>query len=95
MAEAKYQKGHSVSMRDREMLDVTGVVDVISFDEEIIITETDMGIMIVRGENLHVINLNVDTGNLAIAGYVVSINYEEDTYGKNNKNGGLLAKLFK
>ncbi len=83
---------HKLSMDERESLFVTGVLDVISFDDETIIAETEKGTLILRGMNLNVIKLSVGTGELEIGGYVNSINYEDGNY---IKEKSLFGKIFK
>ena len=93
MAEEKKNK-HNVTICDRTNIRVTGVFDVISFDEEMIVAETEMGIMILKGINLHVNKLNLDSGDLEIDGEIYNLMYEDkNTYGK--VGGGFFNKIFK
>jgi len=85
---------HAVNLIRRESMTATGVLDVISFDEENIIAETELGMMIVKGINLHVNRLNLENGELAVDGEVSGINYEDaGTYSKGGKS--LLGKLLR
>ena len=85
---------HAINLVRRESLTATGVIDVISFDEETIIAETELGMLIIKGINLHVNRLNLENGELAVDGEVSSISYEDSNgYVKGNKS--LLGKLFK
>ena len=85
---------HSVKLERRESISVSGVLDVISFDEETVVIDTELGILILKGVGLHVNRLNLDTGELEADGEIVSINYEEGhTYGKSKPM--FLGKLFK
>ncbi len=94
MVEERRIKKHSVSLVDRENLFLTGILDVISFDEELVIAETEKGVILVRGEDLHVSRLSLENNELNIQGYVHSISYEDEiNYGKNKQN--LLLKIFK
>ena len=84
---------HTVSIDRRENIMITGVMDVISFDEETIIAETEMGILLIRGGNLHVNRLNLDNGELAVDGEINNVTYEDhNNFGKSKS---LLGKLFK
>lgn len=87
---------HVINLTRRENLMSTGVIDVISFDEETIIAETELGMMIIKGINLHVNHLNLEKGELSINGEISSIHYE-DTVGYSKGRGGssLFGKLFK
>lgn len=83
---------HRLNMNERDSLFVTGVVDVISFDEETIISETEKGTLVLRGTELHVIKLNLDNGELEVGGYIHSINYED---GGHIKEKSFFGKIFK
>jgi sporulation protein YabP len=91
--EKKSVSRHSVTIDRRNAVLVTGVLDVISFDEETIISETEMGVFIIRGANLHVNRLHLDSGELSVDGEIVSVAYEDNGIGK-GKNS-ILSKLFK
>jgi len=97
MQEEKKLRGpsrHAINLIRRENLTATGVLDVISFDEESIIAETELGMMIIKGINLHVNRLNLENGELAIDGEVSSVAYEEPgAYTKGGKS--LLGKLLR
>jgi len=67
---------HRLVVEKRESVAITGVMDVISFDEEQVICETDLGVLILRGAGLHVSNLNLDSGLLDIFGEIEGITYE-------------------
>ena len=85
---------HTVKMERRENINVTGVLDVISFDEESIVVDTEQGILILKGSNLHVNKLSLEHGELEVDGEITSLTYEEShSYGKNKPM--FLSKLFK
>lgn len=85
---------HKLTIIDREIIKVTGVLDVISFDEEMIVSETELGVMILKGMNFHINKLDLNNGELEIDGEIHSLLYEEkDTYAK--PAGGILSKIFK
>jgi sporulation protein YabP len=85
---------HSISVSRRESAVVTGVMDVISFDEETVIAETELGSLIIKGLNLHVNRLNLENGELEVDGEIVSVNYEDQSvFGKSG--GSFLSRLFK
>ena len=74
---------HRIILDERERLSVTGVTDVIAFDEETITADTDMGVITIRGENLHISKLNLEDGILQTDGNMAS------------KGGFLLGRIFK
>ncbi len=94
MADEKKYARHSVVMERRESVAVTGVLDVISFDEETIIAETELGVLILRGENLHVNRLNLETGDLEVDGGINNVSYEDAAGYAKGKNS-ILGKLFR
>ena len=83
---------HSVQLDRRENAIITGVVDVISFDEESVIGETEMGIIIIKGVNLHVKRINLEIGELIVAGEIDGVNYQNNTGAKAKS---FMGKLFK
>lgn len=93
MAEEK-KINHNVTILDRTNIKITGILDVISFDEEMIVGETEQGIIILKGINFHINKLNLDSGVLEIDGEIYSLIYEDRaTYGK--VGGGIFSKIFK
>ena len=62
MEEAKGK--HSLHLHDRETGSVSGVLDVVSFDTEIILLETTRGMLTIRGEKLHVSRLCLEKGEV-------------------------------
>lgn len=94
MSEEKKSFKHTVVMDNREEMSMTGITDVISFDEEMIAADTEMGVIVIKGQNLHVNRLNLEKGELEIDGDVISIVYEDsNTYGK--PGGSFFGKIFK
>ncbi|MCL2350678.1 MAG: sporulation protein YabP, partial [Defluviitaleaceae bacterium] len=95
MSEQKRSQ-HKLTVDQRESVAITGVLDVISFDEEQVVCETDMGVLILRGANLHVASLNLEIGSLAIFGEIVSINYESAGVnpGQRGKKSSMFGKIF-
>jgi len=87
----KIEMPHTVVIDGRERLSVSGVEEVESFDENIVIMLTTRGILEVRGENLHIGRLNLDNGELALEGLVFSVAYEDDEAEK----GGFFSRLFR
>ena len=61
----KQRRSHRLNMEDRKRLEMTGISDVISFDLNKILLETDYGVVTVKGDNLHVNRLSVEKGELA------------------------------
>jgi len=84
--------GQNIFVENREKIRVSGVVDVRSFDENCVYIETELGELLIRGENLRINKLNLEQFELVIEGYIVSFEYDE----KGKRNGkGLLGRMFK
>ena len=94
MPEERRASKHKLTIEHRENVAITGVVDVISFDEEQVVCDTDMGVLILRGDNLHVSNLNLDSGQLDIFGEIDSVNYESGPKGQGKGIGKQKSTFF-
>ena len=68
---------HKLTLNQREALTLTGVTEVVSFDDSAVILKTHLGIMHVSGENLVLKTLSVEGGQVAVDGHVSSLIYEE------------------
>ncbi|MCM3603638.1 sporulation protein YabP [Robertmurraya korlensis] len=84
---------HDVIMRGRRLLDITGVKQVESFDNEEFLLETVMGFLAIKGQNLQMKNLDVDKGIVSIKGKVFDLVYLDDQHGEKAK--GFFSKLFR
>ncbi len=91
MVEEK-MKEQNVTLQGRARITVTGVSDVDSFDEHTVVLYTSLGILTIKGGDLHINKLNVETGDLCIEGEIDSLAYSQQQAAK---SGGLMAKLFK
>ncbi len=96
MDERKYPASgtrHQILLVERQRLTVDGVINVESFDDREIVLETEEGGLFIRGEDLHINELNLDNSNLVVAGYIKTLEYTKDSFGQKGK--GVLAKLFR
>jgi sporulation protein YabP len=84
---------HDVIMRGRRLLDITGVKQVESFDNEEFLLETVMGILAIKGQNLQMKNLDVDKGIVSIKGKIFDLVYLDEHHGEKAK--GFFSKLFR
>ncbi|WP_053368684.1 sporulation protein YabP [Bacillus sp. FJAT-27245] len=84
---------HDVIMRGRKLLDITGVKQVESFDNEEFLLETVMGFLSIKGHNLQMKNLDVDKGVVSIKGKVFELVYLDEQHG--DKAKGFFSKLFR
>ena len=83
-------KPHVLTLSERGKLTVTGVEEVLRFDETEVEMRTSRGDLIVRGESLHVGRLAIDTGELGIDGSVSEILYADEPA----RGEGFFARLF-
>ena len=83
----------NVILENREKLSISGVSDVLSFDDQIVILETQLGLLTVKGENLRINKLSLDTEEVIIDGEIYNLGYSE----KYNiqKSGGIFNKIFR
>jgi sporulation protein YabP len=93
MEHGKGVKHQEVRMLNRKSLDISGVSNVESFDNEEFLLETECGYLAVRGHNLHMKNLNLEQAFVSIEGNVHSLHYLDGAAGSKSK--GLFGKLFK
>ncbi len=94
MEERQVQKSHKLVVSNRKTSTVTGVLDVLSFDLNEIVLETEQGMLVVRGNDLHVNRLSLEKGEVDLAGKIDSITYS-DVNQKMKQGESFLTKLFK
>lgn len=82
---------HHVILEDRRKLTVTGVSDVDSFDELTVVVYTALGELTVKGENLHINRLSIESGELTLEGEIQALSYTE----VHSRTGGFFGRLFK
>ena len=79
-------------LENREKLTISGVIDVLSFDDQIVILETELGMLNIKGDDLRINKLSIDTQDVIIEGNIGSLTYNEK---EEKKNESLLGKIFK
>ena len=95
------RKGNSITnnviqniiLENREKLTISGVLDVLSFDDQIVILETELGLLTVKGENLRINKLSLDTTEVVVDGEIYNLGYSEKDV--NSKNASFFNKIFK
>ncbi|GFI44736.1 spore protein YabP [Lachnospiraceae bacterium] len=85
---------HKLILNNRRSCNLTGVNDVLSFDENEIILETEQGMLMIKGNELHVNRLTLDKGEVDIDGRIDSFTYSEQS-SMGAKGESLLSRLFK
>ncbi len=88
------KRAHKLILNNRRTCNLTGVNDVLSFDENEIILETDQGMLMIKGNELHVNRLTLDKGEVDIDGRIDSFTYSEQS-SMGAKGESLLSRLFK
>lgn len=92
--EEKQTKGaHKVTISGRHSGTISGVSDVLSFDEREVLLETEQGMLMVKGRELHINRLTLEKGEVDIEGKVDSLTYSDGE--RRDKNESLLGRLFK
>ena len=86
-------RSQNLILENRERLSITGVLDVESFNEENAVLDTELGILIIKGDDLHINKLNLENAELVIEGDIVSCSYTERD--ERNKGAGFFAKMFR
>ncbi len=82
---------HKVTLEGRNRLNLTGVKEVESFDEGMVVLHTTRGTLVVRGDGLHLQLLSLDGGQVHVDGTVNSLTYEDHG---GAQAGGFFARLF-
>lgn len=80
-------------LENRNKLSISGVKDVLSFDDQVVIMETELGLLTVKGENLKINKLSIDTSEVIIEGEINNLSYSD--HSKKEQDGGLFSKIFK
>ncbi|MBR5524944.1 MAG: sporulation protein YabP [Clostridia bacterium] len=80
---------HQLIAQDRKLLDLTGVSDVDSFDENTVVAYTSLGELTIRGQGLHIRHLDVEGGLLSVEGLVDTLSYSDPV------RGGFFSRLLR
>ncbi|MBQ9131271.1 MAG: sporulation protein YabP [Clostridia bacterium] len=86
---------HKLSLLGRESLEVRGVSDVVSFDEQTVVLRTICGTMTVEGAALHIHVLSMEQGIVTLDGRVDAISYEETEESDAVSRNSFFGKLFR
>lgn len=86
--EQKLQLPHKLSLNERKNLTMTGVTEVVSFDDTAVILRTSLGNLIVQGRDLQLKTLSLEGGQVAVDGNISALTYEEP------RTGGFVRRLF-
>jgi sporulation protein YabP len=71
------QENHDLTLLSRKALTMTGVTEVVSFDETAVVLQTGLGLLMVHGQGLQLKQLSVDGGQVRVDGTITALIYEE------------------
>lgn len=94
MEEKQAGGAHKLVVNNRKTSLVTGVLDVLSFDLNEILLETEQGMLMVKGTDMHVNRLNLEKGEVDLSGNIDSFTYS-DVHQQEKGGESLLGKLFR
>ena len=84
---------HNIIVEDRKKMTLTGVKDVLSFDEETVVLDTSLGRLTVKGSGLHIVNFDTKSGDLSAEGRLYAL--WRIYLGDGEKNGGFFSRVFR
>lgn len=80
-------------LENRGKLSISGVLDVLSFDDQVVILETELGLLTVKGENIRINKLSIDTSEVIVEGDISYLAYSDKENEKTT--GNFMSKIFK
>ena len=84
-------RAHTVHIDSRELMSITGVKDVMSFNEQEVTLYTEGGELHIDGTGLHITKLNLDDGHVVLEGELSAMFYEEPR----QERGSLFSRMFR
>lgn len=87
-------KAHKLVLNNRKTCVMTGVLDVLAFDLGEILLETEQGMLMIKGKDLHVNRLSLEKGEVDVTGQIDSCTYS-DVQAAKKKDENFFVKLFK
>ena len=94
LEERQIPKAHKLVINNRKTSTVTGVLDVLAFDLNEVLLETEQGMLMVKGKDLHVNRLSLEKGEVDLTGHIDSVAYSE-VQQSSKKGDNFFMKLFK
>lgn len=91
--EKNQSKAHKILLSNRKTAAFTGILDVLSFDVSEILLETEQGMLLIKGNDLHVNRLTLEKGEVDVEGRIDSLSYS-DAGGKKSAES-LLGRIFR
>lgn len=88
MGQEELRLPHKLTLNERKNLTMSGVTEVVSVDDTVIVLKTSLGRLVIQGQQLQLKNLSLEGGQVAVDGKVCALSYEE------LRQGGALRRLF-
>ena len=85
-------KQQNLVLENRNKLSVSGVTDILSFDDQIVIIDTNMGMLTIKGIDLRINKLSIDTSDIIVEGTINSMVYSDKI---DKKASNFIGKIFK
>lgn len=86
---------HSINLTNRKSIDLSGIKQVINFNDEEILLESTMGCLEIGGQDLHITMLNLDDGRVAVQGNINLLAYKAQGADLKARGKTMLSRLFK
>ena len=83
------QLPHELSLKERRELTMTGVTEVVSFDETSVVVRTALGTLVIQGEGLQLKMLSPEGGQASVDGKITALAYVQG-----QSRSGWLRKLL-
>ena len=80
-------------LENRGKLSISGVLDVLSFDDQVVMVETELGLLTVKGGNLRINKLSIDTSEVMVEGTISLLSYSNKESEKEKTS--FMSKIFK
>ena len=80
---------HKLTLNERKSLTMTGVAEVLRFEDTAVVLRTPLGTAVIQGQDLKLKTLSLEGGQMAVEGTISAISYEEP------REGGLWQRLWR
>lgn len=87
-----YDEKHTITLINRENMNITGVSEVLSFDDENAVLDTLGGVLFIKGNNIQMAKLDLTSGEVEINGFISNLAYSDQ---QAPQKGWLIGKIFK
>ncbi len=82
---------HNIIMENRSKISISGVENAESYNETEVVLHTSKGVLIIKGEEMNLSKLNLDSGEITVNGRITVLEYVEPR----QSGGSLLSRIFK